>query len=128
MICAGFGCKSNVSQEAVLAALDATLAHHGLAPEMLDALATVPRKGQEKALHEAAASRGLPLTVPADDALRTAAGQCLTISNASLQATQIGSAAEAAALAACGADARLLGPRFAQNGVTCAIATTGNEP
>ncbi|UUP19735.1 cobalamin biosynthesis protein [Nitratireductor thuwali] len=128
MICAGLGSTSNTTRETVLAALDAALAHHSLGRAKLDALATVPRKKDEAGFHEAASHLGLPLIVASEEALEAAAGSCLTVSRASLRATGFDSASEAAALAACGATARLLGPRLVREGVTCAIATTGNQP
>ncbi|WP_265517207.1 cobalamin biosynthesis protein [Nitratireductor luteus] len=128
MICAGLGSTSNTTRKAVLAALDAALAHHRLARADLTALATVPRKKDEAGFHETASQLDLPLIVASEEALEAAAGRCLTVSPASLHATGVGSASEAAALAACGATARLLGPRLVREGVTCAIATTGNQP
>ncbi|WP_048645819.1 cobalamin biosynthesis protein [Nitratireductor soli] len=128
MICAGLGSRSGVSRDAVLAALDAALARHHLDRAALDALATVPRKQDETGLHAAASHLGLPLVVAAQGALRDARPRCLTTSKASFLATRTNSASEAAALAVCGAQSRLLGPRLTLNGVTCAIATTGNQP
>ena len=128
MICAGLGSKRNIAPDAVLAAIDSALAQHGLTRATLSALATVPRKKEEAGFHEAARQLGLPLVVAAQDALQEAGPRCLTASRASLRATRTASASEAAALAACGPQSRLLGPRLALNGVSCALATTGNQP
>ncbi len=116
MTVAGLGCRRGVTAAEVLAAIDAARAAHG-APA-LDALATVPAKCDEPALTAAAAHLGLPLVIvaPADD------GRLLTRTAASRAATGAGSASEAAALAAAGPEARLLGPRLVVGRVTCAIA------
>lgn len=128
MICAGLGGRSDVVPDTVLAAIDRALGAHGLTRAVLSALSTVPRKEGEPAFREVALRLGLRLIVPDEDALRDAAPRCLTTSSASLRATGVGSASEAAALAACGPAGRLLGPRHVHNGVACAIAITGNQP
>ncbi len=70
-------------------------------------------------LYWGAAAGVLPLLIaePAGDA-----PGMLTRSAASLAATGTGSASEAAALAAAGPGARLLGPRLVLGPVTCALA------
>ncbi len=127
MICAGFGARKGVSREAVLAALDAALTKHDIARDSLDALATVPQKGNEPGLTDAAKVLGLPLSIADENALQAAAAHCLTRSDHALSATGLPSASEAAALAVCGPAARLLGSRLTLDGVTCAIATTGRQ-
>ena len=124
---AGVGCRSNVSAEAVIAAVDAALAALGLTRTALDGLATVPLKAGEPALHDAARTLGLPLLVSDQILLDSAAPRTLTRSSASLAATGTPSACESTALAAAGPDARLLGPRLVLGQVTCAIAVTA-EP
>lgn len=113
---AGLGCRRGVSAAEVLTAIEAARAARGVGA--LDALATVPAKGDEPALAEAARRLGLPLVVvaPADDS------RLATRSAASRAATGAGSASEASALAAAGAGGRLLGPRLVVGRVTCAIA------
>jgi len=117
MTVAGIGCRRGVDAAEVLAAVTAARAAHAVAG--LDALATVKR--DEPALAEAAERLALPLLIVAagDDA------RLLTQSAASRAVTGTGSASEAAALAAAGPGARLLGPRLAVGRVTCAIATRG---
>ena len=116
VIVAGIGCRSGVEAAEVLAAIAAACAAHAVAA--LDGLATVPAKRDEPGLAETARRLGLPLLVvaPAGDA------RLLTRSQASRAATGSASASEAAALAAAGPGARLLGPRLAVGRVTCAIA------
>ncbi|MBP7243317.1 cobalamin biosynthesis protein [Amaricoccus sp.] len=117
MTVAGIGCRRGATAEEVLAAIAAARARHGLA--RLDALAALDRKRGETGIAEAAARLGLPLLIaePAGDA-----PGMLTRSAASLAATGTGSASEAAALAAAGPGARLLGPRLVLGPVTCALA------
>ena len=66
----------------------------------------------------AAARLGVPLTVA------ERGGETLSWSAASVRATGVGSASEAAALAAAGPRARLVGPRLVVGRVTCAVAVT----
>jgi len=117
---AGLGCRSGVSVHEVLAALTAALAEHGLECSTLTALATIPTRAQEPALQEAARLLGLPLSVPSAEDLQHA--ETLTHSTASLKATDLASASEAAAIAAVGRNGILLGPRLVIGNVTCAIA------
>jgi len=111
---AGIGCRRGVSVAAVLAAVEA--ARGG---RRLDALATVQAKRGEPALAEAARRLGLPLLV---GAVADGDPRLISRSAASRAATGSGSASEAAALAAAGPEARLIGPRLALGPVTCAIA------
>ena len=112
MTVAGIGCRRGVSADEVLAAIEA--ARDG---RHLDALATVPGKADEPGLVEAARRLGLPLLVGAVDD-----GRLATRSTASLAATGVGSASEAAALGAAGPAGRLVGPRRVVGRVTCAVA------
>ena len=116
MTVAGIGCQRGVAADEVLAAVAAARADH--AGVAINALATVPGKLGEPALGEAARRLGLPLVAvaPVDDA------ELLTRSAASRAAAGTGSVSEAAALAAAGPAARLVGPRLAVGPVTCAIA------
>ena len=114
MTVAGLGCRRGVSVAAVLAAVEA--ARGG---RRLDALATVQAKRGEPALAEAARRLGLPLLV---GAVADGDPRLISRSAASRAATGSGSASEAAALAAAGPAARLVGPRLALGPVTCAIA------
>ncbi|MBS9720586.1 cobalamin biosynthesis protein [Tianweitania sp. BSSL-BM11] len=125
MMVAGVGCTKDTRAMVVLATLDTALDVHGFTRDDLALLATVPGKRDEAGLIEAAEILGIPLAVPTDQQLKAADTQGLTKSETSLAATGLGSASEAAALAACGPDARLLGPRLVQDGVTCALAVSG---
>lgn len=114
---AGVGCRKNSAAADVLAAIDAALAAHGLERHALDAVAVVAHKGGEVGIAEAANALGLRLLEVEAKGIET-----LSRSPLSLEATGTASASEAAALAAAGEGARLLGPRIAAGGATCAIA------
>jgi cobalt-precorrin 5A hydrolase len=71
---------------------------------------------------EAAARLGLSLVMIGADALAAAQPRCPTRSEAAARAVGVGSVAEGCALAASGAGGRLLLPRVAHGGATCALA------
>jgi cobalt-precorrin 5A hydrolase len=125
MIVAGLGSRKGVSQAEVLAALHAALAHYRVPLADVEALAVPEEKTDEPAIHQAAQALGLVVVVIARASLRRQAARTLTRSPASLAATDAPSASEAAAIAAIGENARLLGPRIAVGPVTCALATDG---
>lgn len=114
---AGVGCRKGAAAADVLAAVDAALSAHGLDRACLDALAVVPRKRDEPGVIEAAEALGISLLVVEAKEMAT-----LSHSAHSLAATGTASASEAAALAAAGEGARLLGARVAMGAATCAIA------
>lgn len=122
MIVAGVGCRRGTASQDVLATITEALAAAGRPGTAPALLATNGAKSVEPGLQAAAATLGVRLEVPAQAALQAAAPRCLTRSAASLAATGLPSLAEAAALAAAGPGAILLGPRLAARGVTCALA------
>lgn len=142
MIIAGIGCRKGVSCEQVLAAIDAALAAHGLAPTDLTAFATTEFKRGEAAIFAAGQKLGLPVVVvdtpvatasssPGDGGAASEASRrggtatTLTMSRASLAVAGTPSVSEAAALCAAGPGAKLLGPRTIVGPVTCALASGG---
>jgi cobalamin biosynthesis protein CbiG len=121
MMVAGLGCRRGARAADVTAAI--ALALDGRAPGRLARLATSEAKSREPGLREAAASLGLALEAVPQTALLAAAPHCLTRAPRVLAETGVPSLAEAAALAAAGPGAVLLGPRVAVAGaVTCALA------
>jgi cobalt-precorrin 5A hydrolase len=120
MIVAGLGSRRGVSVDAVLSAIRAAAGTHGLPVGRIGLLATGEAKSGETAFAEAALHLGLPLEIVSEVSL--AAQHTPTRSTASLEAAGVGSMAEAAALAAAGDGAKLLGPRSVLGPVTCAIA------
>lgn len=120
MIVAGIGCRRGSTADDVQDAVLAALRQAGRCG--IDLMATIPRRADEPGLREAAQALGTALAVPEDAALRDAAPHCLTRSAHALALTGLPSVAECAALAGAGLGARLLGPRLALGGVTCALA------
>lgn len=109
----------------MLDAINAALKTYAVDPSGLDALATSHRKASEPGIRQAATVLSLPLRALDDHALRSVQHLTLTHSSMSMAVTGVSSLSEAAALAASGPGSRLLGPRIARNGVTCALATDG---
>jgi cobalt-precorrin 5A hydrolase len=64
----------------------------------------------------------VPLVYVDRPALAQAQQRCLTRSSVAERLTGFGAVAEAAALAAAGPGAQLLGPRIVLDGATCALA------
>ncbi|WP_083967260.1 cobalamin biosynthesis protein [Methylosinus sp. R-45379] len=91
------------------------------------ALFTIESKRGEKGLHDAARLLNLPLVFLPLDTLLARKGELLTRSPRVEALTGVGSVAEAAALVGAGAGSRLLGPRLASAGLTCAIARNALE-
>jgi cobalt-precorrin 5A hydrolase len=125
MIVAGIGCKRGTRERDVMNAVVQALAAHGMMIDRLSALATGEIKRDERAIGEAARHYGVPLIVVDDRALTMASDACLTHSEASIEHAGVASLCEAAAIAAAGRGARLLGPRIVVDGVTCAVAQSG---
>ncbi len=120
VVVAGLGSRRGVSVEAVLAAIGAAAGAHGRPQAQIALLATGDAKSGEAAFAEAALRLGVPLEIV--PAARIAAQAVPGRSAASLAFAGTGSMAEAAALAAAGQGARLLGPRTVFGPVTCALA------
>lgn len=121
MIVAGFGFRAAAEASSLLAALEKAVAG-GDAPWML---AAPDDKAEAAAFLALAEELGLPAAPVSPSMLEAMDPLCLTRSAASEAARFVGSVAEAAALAAAGPGARLLGPRaVSPDGMaTCALAT-----
>jgi len=126
MIVAGIGSRKGVSANEVIAAIDAALAQHRVARPTLSALATTEAKRGEPAFGAAAEVLGLPLIVVGAEATSTV--ETTTNSAVSRHHASTDSVSEAAALAAAGKGATLLGPRTVLGMVTCAIAVSEDRP
>jgi cobalt-precorrin 5A hydrolase len=125
MIVAGIGCRRGTPAGAIMAAIEAALARAGLAKEAVTVVATPATKDGEGGIADAAAALGVPLVFVAQSDLEAAAGRTATRSERVLALTGVPSVAEAAALAAGGAAARLVAPRTALGPATCALADSG---
>jgi cobalt-precorrin 5A hydrolase len=124
LIAIGLGCRKHCASEAIVALVRRALA--GCAGVVgAPRLFSLVDKKDEPGLNAAAAMLELDLVFLPREALAAAASRLLTRSAATRRRFGLDSVAEAAALAGAGPEARLLGPRFAANGATCAIAVAG---
>jgi len=128
VIIAGIGCRRDVSAADVGAVLNHALTVAGLRADDLVRVAIPSVKATEPGIVDAVAARGVPLILIAQADLEAAAPRTLSRSDHSLAAMGVPSVAEAAALAAAGSAARLLMPRVALGGATCALATIAACP
>lgn len=124
MIVAGVGCRRGTSAPAIEAAIRAALAQAGMATDALDAIATIAAKHDEAGVAAAAANLGVDVVLIANAELEAASGRTETKSGRVLALMGVVSVAEAAALAAAGPTARLLGPRLVFGAATCALAAS----
>jgi cobalt-precorrin 5A hydrolase len=124
MIVAGVGCRRGTPAPEIEAAIRAALAKAGLATGTLGAIATIAAKHDEAGIEAAAAHFGVSVVLVADSELKSASERTQTKSERVLALTGVPSVAEAAALAAAGPSARLIGPRLALGAATCALAIT----
>jgi cobalt-precorrin 5A hydrolase len=128
VIVAGIGCRKGADAAEIEAAIAAALERAGRPLAKVDLLATSTGKRTEKGIAEAAAARGVPLVfvTPAD--LEIASARGATFSARVLALAGVPSVAEAAALAACGPEARLILPRIVVGRVTCALTSAEGAP
>ena len=122
MIIAGIGFRSGVTAEAIENAVRTALARAGLQPEGLQLLAAPAFKNEQAILTEAALRLGLPLVLVPREKLEAAASGAVTHSERVVELFGVPSVAETVALAAAGLGAKLILPRMALDGVTCALA------
>jgi cobalt-precorrin 5A hydrolase len=121
LIAIGLGCRKNCSGEAIVALVRRALVDcDGVEGERR--LFSLIDKRDEPSLAAAAKSLGYDLVFLPRAALAAEEPRLLTRSRASQDRFDLPSVAEAAALAGAGPAARLLGPRLAADGATCAIA------
>lgn len=117
---AGIGFRHGTSAAEIVGLIRRAL--DGTAPGPLAAIATADDRAGEPAIREAAAAFGLVPVAVAPAALVAVDARVTTRSARIAAARGVGSLAEAAALAAAGDRGRLVLPRIASTGATCAIA------
>jgi cobalt-precorrin 5A hydrolase len=122
MIVAGVGCRRGTSAPDIEAAVRAALAQAGIAPDALNAIATMAAKHGEAGIAAAAANFGVDVVLVSDADLKAAGARAATRSERVLALTGVPSVAEAAALAAAGPLARLISQRLVHGAATCALA------
>jgi cobalt-precorrin 5A hydrolase len=120
MIVAGIGCRSEVTAEAVVALVEEARAR--LVSILVAALAVPEFRRDEPGIAAASATLGLPVLWVDRAALKGEQGRCLTRSARAEAEVGLSCVAEAAALFGAGAGSRLILPRIAGGGVTCALA------
>jgi cobalt-precorrin 5A hydrolase len=122
VIVAGVGFRRQASAAAIVAVVRRALVEAGVAEEMPALLCTAAPKAHARAFAEAAAALSArPLGV-ADNELGAVEPLLRTRSERVRRLTGVGSVAEAAALVGAGPGARLILPRIADPGATCALA------
>jgi cobalt-precorrin 5A hydrolase len=121
VIAIGIGCRKACASDAIVALVRRALADYG-EREGVRRLFSLADKRDEPGLTAAAEALGYDLFFLSREALAAAAPRLLTRSAATRIRFGLDSVAEAAALAGAGPDAKLLGPRLAAGGATCAIA------
>ena len=127
IVAIGVGCRAGAKAEAIAALARRALAETG-APEGERRMFTLAEKAGEDSLIEAARMIGAALTPLPLAVLKAQAGRILTPSPRAQARFGAPNIAEAAALAGAGAGGRLLGPRLAADGATCAVALSGERP
>jgi cobalt-precorrin 5A hydrolase len=127
LIAIGVGCRAGVAGEAIAALARRALADAG-APQGERRMFTLEAKCEEPGLVEAARLLRAPLTPVPLEALQAQAERILTPSAAAQSRFGALNIAEAAALAGAGEGGRLLGPRIAADGATCAVALSSEPP
>jgi len=121
-VAAGIGFRRATAPDEIVALVRRALIEADLTPDDLAAIATAADRAGEPALRDAAAAFALAPTALEAAALAAVDGRVVTRA-ARIEAMRgVGSVAEAAALACAGPDARLLLPRIASAGATCALA------
>ncbi|MER2264012.1 cobalamin biosynthesis protein [Methylobacterium oxalidis] len=125
---AGIGFRRGTACAEIVALVRRALAETGLADPRLRALATAEDRAADPALRAAAEVFALAPTPVSPRELAAADAGVLTRSARVEALRGVGSLAEAAALAAAGPGARLVLPRIASAGATCALATPSDSP
>lgn len=122
MIALGIGCRRHAPAEDIAALIAQALTAAAIHAEDVALVATEAGKSKEPGLVEAARRLGRPVVGIAAGELQRVSGLAVTISARVQQLKGVPSVAETAALAAVGAQPRLVVPRLANATATCALA------
>ncbi|AHB48201.1 CobE protein [Hyphomicrobium nitrativorans NL23] len=126
MLVCGIGCRRGTATEDIEAAI--CLARNAfIRTEDIAVIATETSKANEPGICETAHRLGVTLVSFTTDEFQSVASRILTVSPAALKHKSTPSVAEAAALLAGGANARLLGPRVFNATTTCAFAVVDGD-
>jgi cobalt-precorrin 5A hydrolase len=126
IVALGVGCRAGVAGEAIAALARRALKEAG-APEGEIGMFTLAAKVAEPGIIEAARLLRAELTSLPLAALNAQAERILTPSAPAQARFGAPNIAEAAALAGAGEGGRLLGPRLAADGATCAVALSPEQ-
>ena len=126
IVAIGVGCRAGVAGEAIAALARRALKEAG-APEGEIGMFTLAAKAAEPGIIEAARLLRAELTSLPLAALNAQAERILTPSAPAQARFGAPNIAEAAALAGAGECGRLLGPRLAAHGATCAVALSSEQ-
>ena len=126
IVAIGVGCRAGVGGEAIAALARRALKEAG-APEGEIGMFTLAAKAAEPGIIEAARLLRAELTSLPLAALNAQAERILTPSAPAQARFGAPNIAEAAALAGAGEGGRLLGPRLAAHGATCAVALSSEQ-
>ena len=124
MIVAGVGCRRGAPAPDIETAIRTALTQAGIAANALDAIATAHAKGAEAGIAATAEKLGVRVVLVPEVELKAAGARATTRSERVLALTGVPSVAEAAALAAAGPSARLVGPRLVVGAAACALAAS----
>ena len=117
MLTIGVGCRRGADTEAVTSLVEEALAACGMPWEAVSALHTIDAKADEPALHALADARGVDLVTHTAGELAAVPGD-FAHSDFVARSVGVGNVCERAA---CAPGARLLAPKRARDGVTCAL-------
>jgi cobalt-precorrin 5A hydrolase/precorrin-3B C17-methyltransferase len=123
----GVGCERGVDPQELSGLVDATLARHDLARESIACVVSLDIKADESAIQALAESLNVPARFFTADALAREQPRLVSPSDAVRSAVGVAGVAEAAALAAAGADATLFVPKRRSARATCAIALSPRD-
>jgi cobalt-precorrin 5A hydrolase len=128
MIVAGVGCRRGAPAPDIETAIRTALARAGMAADALDAIATSAGKRAEAGITAAAEKLGVAVVLVPEAELQAVSARTATRSERVLALMGVPSVAEAAALAAAGPSAPLVGPRLVRGATTCALAVSETVP
>lgn len=118
----GIGCERGVPSDTMIGAIDDAMKAHGLAKASVACIASINIKADEAALHATAEHLDVPARFFAAPDLARESSRLKNPSEVVAREVGTPGVAEAAALAAAGADAELIVEKIKRQGVTIAIA------
>ncbi|MGV8996140.1 MAG: cobalamin biosynthesis protein [Parvibaculaceae bacterium] len=124
MIAAGIGCRKDCSPADIISAINLALRQAGLTMHDVNILCAPSFKMPAPEIVAAAKALDRPLVFAELDALARRDTETLTQSPQVAMRFGLSSVAETSALVGAGSPSRLLGPRIASGGATCALATS----